>query len=107
MTGIVRKQENSWWVESEENLYPLSLTSSYYKGFAIKEGEKVEFEIQTEIYTDLGEERVEWAVIKSPITRVEIINHTSDKHQVGRIFTYYGNVEVSMQDNGRTIKIFI
>jgi hypothetical protein len=105
--GKLTRQENSWWVESKGKLYPLSLTSSYYAGFSLKEGKKVEFQIETEIYTDLGEQRIEWAVIKSPIRRVEVINHTSDKHPIGRVFTYYGNVEVSMQDGGQTLKVFI
>lgn len=43
----------------------------------------------------------------SNINRVEIINHTSSKHEIGRIFTYRGKVEISLQDDGETIKVFI
>jgi hypothetical protein len=76
-------------------------------GFSLKEGKEVNFEIETEIYTDLGEERIQWAVIKSPINRLEIINHTSNEHPIGRIFTYHGNVEINMQDGGTCLKVFI
>ena len=105
--GKLVRQENNWWVASEGKLYPLSLTSSYFGGFAIKEGKEVNFEIETEIYADLDGQRVEWAVLQSEITRVEVINHTSNEHPIGRIFTYHGNVEISMQDNNKTLKIFI
>jgi hypothetical protein len=120
MKGHLIRKENSWWVRTETSIegddvvfvdYPLSLTSSYYAGFSLKEGKEVNFEIETEIYiegyTHLGEMKIDWAVIKSPITRLEIINHKSNEHPIGRIFTYYGNVEVSMQDNNKTLKIFI
>lgn len=107
MKGQLTKHENSWWIENSGKLYPLSLTSSYYAGFLLKEGKEMNFKIETEIYTDLGEERIDWAVIQSSITRLEVINHTSDKHPIGRILTYHGNIEVSMQDDCKTIKIFI
>jgi hypothetical protein len=114
--GHLIKKENSWFIRVKQSKegddviitdYPLSLTSSYYAGFSLKEGKEVNFEIETEVYTDLGEERIQWAVLQSPITRVEVINHTSDKHPIGRIFAYHGNAEVSMQDGGKTLKIFI
>jgi len=43
----------------------------------------------------------------SKITRVEVINH-QDK-PIGRVFTKYDckNVELSFQDDDRTLKIFI
>jgi hypothetical protein len=114
--GKIIRKENAFWVRTVSSLegddvvfvdYPLSLTSSYFGGFAVKENKEVNFEIETEIYTDLGEERIQWAVIKPSVTRVEIINHNSDKHPIGRIFTYRGGVEVSFQDGGSTLKIFI
>jgi len=51
----------------------------------------------------------------SKVNRIEIINHT-EKGDFGRAFTYwseYGNgiknprVEISLQDDDRTLKIFI
>lgn len=51
----------------------------------------------------------------SQITRVEVINHTKRGEQ-GRAYTYwseYGNgikdphVELHLQDEGRTLKVFI
>ncbi len=51
----------------------------------------------------------------SNVNRVEIINHTS-KGELGRAYTYwsqYGNgienpkVELVLQDDGKTLKIFI
>ena len=106
--GKLVKKENCWWVESEDILYPVSLTSSYLGGRSIEEGKEVNFEIETDVYYGLYEEEpIQWAVLQSEITRVEVINHTSDKHPIGRIFTYYGNVEISMQDGGKTCKVFI
>ena len=105
--GILLRKNNEWWVKSDNLEYPLSTSSVYYAGFSLKEGKEINFEIETEIYTDLGEERFEWAVLKPQITRVEIINHNSDKHPIGRIFTYHGDVEVSFQDGGTCLKIFI
>jgi hypothetical protein len=112
--GKIIRKENAFWVRTVTSIegddvifvdYPLSLTSS--REIKLEEGKKVNFEIETEIYTDLGEERIQWAVIKPSVTRVEIINHNSDKHPIGRIFTYRGGVEVSYQDGGSTLKIFI
>jgi hypothetical protein len=113
--GHLIKKENLWFVRVKNSKegddviitdYPLSLTSSYYAGFSLKEGKEVNFEIETEIYTDL-DQTIQWAVIKSPINRLEVINHTSNEHPIGRIFTYHGNVEISMQDGGKTCKVFI
>jgi hypothetical protein len=113
--GHLIKKENSWFIRVKQSKegddviitdYPLSLTSSYYAGFSLKEGKEVNFKIETEIYTDL-DQTIQWAVIQSEIMRVEVINHTSDKHPIGRIFTYYGNVEISIQDGGKTCKVFI
>lgn len=43
------------------------------------------------------------------VTRVEVINHQDDKPSFGRAFTKRGcnNVEIQLQDDGRTLKIFI
>lgn len=41
------------------------------------------------------------------ITRVEVINHNSSNFEIGRIFAYRGDVEVSLQDDNKTLKIFI
>jgi len=49
----------------------------------------------------------------SKITRIEIINHAKNNYSVGRIITLYKElgdfdiVEISMQDGGRTMKIFL
>lgn len=41
------------------------------------------------------------------VTRVEVINHQDDP--IGRVFTKHNcqKVELSLQDDGRTLKIFI
>lgn len=40
------------------------------------------------------------------ITRFEVIDHTSE--MLGRILVKYGvNVEISIQDDGRTMKVFL
>lgn len=52
---------------------------------------------------------------ETKITRVEVINHATAQngYNIGRILTLYkemldfDNVELSIQDNGRTLKIFL
>ena len=46
------------------------------------------------------------------ITRLEVINHASNRHSIGRILTMYETkdftaVEAEFQDENRTLKIFI
>lgn len=41
------------------------------------------------------------------INRVEVINHNSSEFEIGRVLVYKGVVEVSLQDNNKTLKIFI
>ena len=41
------------------------------------------------------------------ISRVEIINHNSSKYEIGRIFTFRGKIETQLQDDNKTLKIFI
>jgi hypothetical protein len=51
---------------------------------------------------------------ETKITRLEVINHSSDiNNPIGRILTLYkelddfNSIEISIQDNGRTMKIFL
>ena len=47
------------------------------------------------------------------ISRIEVINHAKNRYSIGRILTLYkeiedfDSIEISIQDDGRTIKIFI
>jgi methylglyoxal synthase len=47
------------------------------------------------------------------ITRLEIINHANNNHAIGRLLSLYKsrgdfeNIELSVQDEGRTLKVFI
>ena len=47
------------------------------------------------------------------VTRLEVINHASNEHPVGRILTLYKeigdfeHIEVIFQDGGKTLKIFL
>ena len=102
-TGTLTKKENSWWIRTTETKdgddvifkdYPLSLTSSYLAGFSLEEGKKVSFYIEREIYTDLGEEVVDWAIIETEVNRIEIINHNQKDMEIGRIFNFKGNMDV-------------
>jgi hypothetical protein len=49
----------------------------------------------------------------SKITRLEVINHAKNDKPVGRILTLYKemghfeNIELSYQDDGKTLKIFL
>ena len=50
---------------------------------------------------------------ETKITRVEVINHASNDRAVGRLLSVYKllgdfkNVELSVQDDGKTLKIFL
>lgn len=47
------------------------------------------------------------------ITRLEVINHAKNNYPVGRMLTLYqelgdfDSIEISIQDGGRTMKIFL
>jgi len=41
------------------------------------------------------------------INRVEVINHNSSRFDIGCIFSFRGNIELQLQDNNKTIKVFI
>lgn len=47
------------------------------------------------------------------ISRIEVINHAKNRYSFGRLLTLYkesedfDSIEISIQDDGRTIKIFI
>jgi len=47
------------------------------------------------------------------ITRLEVINHAKNDKPIGRILTLYqemghfNSIELSVQDDGRTLKIFL
>jgi len=52
-------------------------------------------------------------VLDQKITRLEIINHASNSHPIGRLLTLhkllgdFETIELSVQDDGRTLKIFL
>ena len=118
MTGKIIKKENSLWVRTQTTVEGDDIVFVDYRiamgesgDTNLKEGETVEFKIQSVDYTDvegLGEQgAVSWAVIESKINRLEVINHNSDKFPIGRVLTFYGDVEMQLQDNGKTLKVFI
>jgi hypothetical protein len=47
------------------------------------------------------------------ITRIEVINHATNDHPIGRILTLhkelgdFDGIDVEIQDGGRTMKIFL
>jgi len=47
------------------------------------------------------------------ITRFEVINHAKNRHEIGRLLTLYqelgdfNSIELSFQDGGRTLKVFL
>ena len=50
---------------------------------------------------------------ETKINRLEIINHATNDHQVGRLLTLHKSmgdfegIEISIQDGGKTLKIFL
>jgi hypothetical protein len=43
----------------------------------------------------------------SKVTRLEVINHKTLNREIGRLFNHKGEIEMSLQDNNKTLKIFI
>jgi hypothetical protein len=41
------------------------------------------------------------------VNRVEIINHNTQSKEIGRLFVHRGNIDVQLQDDDRTLKVFI
>jgi hypothetical protein len=47
------------------------------------------------------------------INRIEVINHASNEHPIGRLLALYkemghfNNIAISIQDDGETLKIFL
>lgn len=107
MKGKLIKKANTWWVKtsSEESGdipivdYPLSITSKYYLGDSLEDGLEVDFQIEIAIVNGV---RFDWAVIQPKVSRVEIISGSK-----GRLHYYSGDVELSFQDLGKTLKIFV
>jgi hypothetical protein len=60
-----------------------------------------------------NKDNMEEQPIPKPITRVEIINHAKNDKPIGRLLTLYKElgdfnlVELSFQDDGKTLKIFL
>ena len=61
-------------------------------------------------------EKISGTVVEeAKITRIEVINHatTENGNSIGRLLTLYkemgdfNNIEISIQDNGKTLKIFL
>ena len=49
---------------------------------------------------------------ETKINRIEVINHASNDHPIGRLLTLYqeldfNGIEISLQDGGKTLKIFL
>ena len=50
---------------------------------------------------------------ETKINRIEVINHASNDHRIGRLLTLYqelgdfNGIEISIQDEGKTLKIFL
>lgn len=59
---------------------------------------------------NITQESEELKKSSNKITRIEVINH-SKEGQLGRVFTLHSNkinnVETQLQDDGKTLKIFI
>lgn len=76
--------------------YNLSIKAE--SGWLVKRNEIIEQAKQIE--------KEQQQIITDKITRFEVIDHTSEK--LGRILVRYGvSVEVSIQDDGRTMKVFL
>jgi hypothetical protein len=60
-----------------------------------------------------NKDNMEQQPIQKPITRVEVINHAKNDKPIGRLLTLYkelgdfNSVELSFQDGGKTLKIFL
>ena len=41
------------------------------------------------------------------VIRFEVVNHNNSKYDVGRVIIHKDKIETSLQDNDKTLKIFI
>jgi hypothetical protein len=61
----------------------------------------------------MNKDNMEDQLMHTPITRVEVINHAKNDKPIGRLLTLYKelgdfrSVELSFQDGGKTLKIFL
>jgi hypothetical protein len=108
---IVKVHDNQYWVEIPGHatlpLHPDDfITAEHIFGesvFEIVENQKISGVVK---YAKLQP-------IENRITRLEVINHAPNELNVGRLLTLYkemgdfSQVELSYQDGGRTLKIFL
>jgi hypothetical protein len=65
------------------------------------------------VYADVNSKIAQWMgefcslSFFAEIDRLEVINHNSNDLEIGRIFSFRGKMEFSLQDDGKSLKIFI
>ena len=70
--------------------------------------ETLEFcEVSCEEENKLLREKINKMEDYSQVNRLEIINHKTLNREVGRLFSHRGEIEMSLQDNQTTLKIFV
>jgi hypothetical protein len=75
--------------------------------------EKLDTELTQHLESLTREDLLQWIGDKrmrellGEINRLEVINHNSDKFEIGRVLVYKGAVEVSLQVDNKTLKVFI
>jgi len=106
---IVKIEDNQYWVEIPGHA-PFQLEPSDVPLVDAVLGES-EFEI---VEHDKISGVVKYAKLKTNnITRLEVVNHAKNTMKIGRVMTLYkemgdfSQIELSYQDNGRTLKIFL
>ena len=48
---------------------------------------------------------INWLI--KDINRFEVINHKSLKHGIGRLIVIRSTISISLQDNNKTLKVFV
>lgn len=101
MKGVIFKEDGYFQVEAENGKkYPISQTSLFEKGFGVQVGKIVDFDIERR-YTEDGV--LEYAILKTSVTRVEIISKENGRERVIRD----EDIELSFQDANKTLKVFV
>ena len=96
-------------VEAWEKYLENNQKSVYMQRLSLKEDERLFIE-GFKAGFDKREQKqdlVDLSDSEKQLSRVEIINHTQTDKEIGRIFIYYGEIELGFQDGGRTLKVFI
>jgi hypothetical protein len=116
MKGILKKIKQKWFIKPSNQNIPVHPNEQIYC-FDSDNNKEVDFnpilDQNNNTYATLMQTQPNTTTIDtSKINRLEIINHAINNHPIGRLLTLYqnkdfNNIEISLQDDQKTLKIFL